>query len=232
MESSKEILLQKVAKIVGFLFLFIMGTAMYNEFYVRSKLVVAGNALQTFENIRANEALFRIGVASELLTTVCIAALVLALFVLLREVNKNIALLALFFRGVEVVVFAIIVLNSFVVLRLVNGSTSYFGSMDQETLSSWTLLFIMAHSNGYDIAVVFFGLGSLLFSYLLYSSRYVPKIISGLGIFSALTVVICTFVMIVAPNTIGTLSPMCYLPITIFEVYLGAWLLIKGVKIS
>ncbi|GAH06899.1 unnamed protein product, partial [marine sediment metagenome] len=60
-----------------------------------SKLIVPGNDAATFNNIMANEWLFRTIAAYDLLMIVSVVILSLALYVILKTVNKNLALLAL-----------------------------------------------------------------------------------------------------------------------------------------
>lgn len=57
--------------------------------YVPSTLVVAGNATETASKILANEMLFRLGIAGSLIEPLIFVMAALALYTLLRPVNKN-----------------------------------------------------------------------------------------------------------------------------------------------
>lgn len=72
-------------------------TAIY-AFYVRSRLFVLGDAAQMARNVAASARLFRVGVATELLTVVGVVVLLWALYVALKPVGEDVALLAVFFR--------------------------------------------------------------------------------------------------------------------------------------
>jgi hypothetical protein len=92
---------QVYARIGGVLYLIVIVTGFCSEFFVRDKLMVSGDVTATANNITASESLWRISIAGELILLVCAVALTLILYVLLRPVNKNLALLAVFFNLVE-----------------------------------------------------------------------------------------------------------------------------------
>src|SRR5436190_10705627 len=88
--------IQTWARIAGVLFLLTIVAGGFGEFYVPSKLIVSADATATAKNIVAFNPLFRMGFATYLVEAVCDIALSLILYVLLRPVQKNLALLAAF----------------------------------------------------------------------------------------------------------------------------------------
>ena len=92
----------KAAKVAGFMYLFGMAVAIFVELYLRGSLIVKGNALETADKIMAHETQFRVAIVLDLLTYVSVVLLVWALYMLLKPVNKNLALLATFLRLAEV----------------------------------------------------------------------------------------------------------------------------------
>jgi hypothetical protein len=72
-------------------------------------------------------------------------------------------------------------------------------------------------------------LGSTVFAYLLLKSRYVPKAIAAWGIFSSLVLAVVTLAIIVFPG-LGALELTYMMPMGLYEVGLGLWLLIKGIQ--
>ncbi len=89
------------AKVAGSLYLLIMVTGIFAEFYARGRLIVPGDAVQTARNIAASELLFRIGIVSDLIKFPGEIILVLALYVVCKPINRNVALLAAFWRLAE-----------------------------------------------------------------------------------------------------------------------------------
>src|SRR5712691_9715632 len=114
---------QTAAKVAGFLYLFTMVTANFAEFYARGRLIAGGDAGQTARNIAASERLFRLGTVSNLITFSSVVVLLWALYVVLEPIDRNVALLAVFFRLAECSIFALITLNDFVVMRLLSGAS-------------------------------------------------------------------------------------------------------------
>jgi hypothetical protein len=220
---------QTAARVAGFLYLAMMVTGLFAEFYARGPLIVPDDAAQTAANIAASDVLFRLGVVANLITFAGSIPLLLALYVLLEPVNRNVALLAVFWRLVETSVLAVVALNDFAALRLLSGA-GYLRAVDTEQLQALARLFVGVQGDGYRIGLVFLGLGSTVFAYLLFTSRYVPRGLAAWGIFSSLVLVLVTLTIMVLPRLAPVVVPGYFGPIALFEVALGAWLLFKGVR--
>ena len=218
------------ARVAGFLYLLMMVTGVFAEFYALDPLIVANDAVQTAKNIVASETLFRLGIASDLITFAGDVALVLALYVVLKPINRNLALLAAFWRVAECAILGMITLNDFVALRLLSGA-DYLRAIGIPQLQALARLFVGVHSDGYRIGSVFFGLGSTVFAYLWFRSRYIHQALAAWGLLSSLVVALVTLVIMVFPKLAVLVTPMYFAPIFVFEVTLGLWLLIKGIQV-
>src|SRR5574337_477271 len=150
------------AKVAGFLYLFLMVTGVFAEFYARGSLIVPDDAVQTVKNIAASERLFRIGIVSDLITFAGDVILVWALYVVLKPINRNVALHAAFWRLAECAILAVITLNDFAALRLPSGA-DYLRAFDTRQLQALARLFVSVQADGYRIGAVLFGLGSTVF---------------------------------------------------------------------
>jgi hypothetical protein len=217
------------AKVVGFLYVFTMATAIFAQMYVRGQLIVRGDAVQTARNIAASERLFRLGIATDLITVVGVVILIWALYVVLKPINGNLALLAAFLRLAENAVAAVATLNAFAALRLLSGA-EYLRVFDTQQLQALARVFVSGQSAGLEIAFVFLGLGSALFSYLWLRSRYIPRMLAAWGIFSSLVLALVNLTMMVFPGLWDALGMAYMAPMFIYEVGLGLWLLIKGLQ--
>jgi len=216
------------AKVAGLLYLIQMATGVFGEVYARGQLIVRGDATMTAENIIANERLFRLSIAGDLVTYLVVIVLVWALYVLLRPVNKNLVLLGVFFRLVEVAVLCVATVNSLVVLKLLSGA-DYLKNFDISQLHSLVMLAYSAQGLAMSVGFILVGLGSTVFAYLLLKSRYVPKALAAWGIFSSLLLAVVTLAIMVFPG-LGALGLSYMMPMGIYEVGLGLWLLIKGIQ--
>lgn len=117
---------RKAARVAGFTFLFAMAIVVLANYGINFRLVVPGNAADTARNIMAHETLFRINIASNLIYVVTIVALLSALYVILKPVNRNLALVAAFCRLVLALMWGVTALNSLGALRLLSDA-AYLG---------------------------------------------------------------------------------------------------------
>lgn len=220
---------QTAARLAGLLYLLMMFIAMFGELYARSRLIVANDALQTATNLAASPTLFRIGIVSVLIKQAGDVVLLWALYIVLSPVNKNLALLAAFWRLVECSSFGMIALTDFGALRLAGG-TSYLRAFDSTQLAALSRFFISVHHPGGQIAMFFFALGSTLFAFLWFQSGYIHRALAVLGIAASLLVLAGTFAILLVPAVESFITPAYWIPIFVFEVTLGFWLLLKGIR--
>jgi len=218
---------RKAAKVVGAAYLITNALCIFAQFHVRSNLIVWDNAAKTAANIMASERLFRLGIASELAAFAGLVVLVAGLYVILKPVNRNLALLAAFWRLIEISLCVVMTLGSLDALQLLSRA-NYLQAFEANRLQALTMLSIGAHDTAYSVGIFFFGLGSTVFSYLWVQSRYIPKALAVWGVFSSGLCAMCTITFIVFPKLDDLLDPGCYMPILIFETALPLWLLFKG----
>jgi Domain of unknown function (DUF4386) len=222
---------RKAARVAGFMCLFTMVTANFAEFYVRGRLIVPGDAVQTAKNIAASGQLFRLGIVTDLATLVGGVILVVALYVVLKPVNRDLALLAVFWRLLECSIAAVMVGIDFAVLRLLNGASS-LRAFNTEQLQELARLLLGVETGGYRVGALFFGLGSTLFAYLWFKSRYIPRLLAAWGILASLvpTIVPLSTIAFAGLTEAPLRRARTGIPIVVFEVILGVWLLAKGIQ--
>src|SRR6188768_259876 len=95
---------QKYARIGGVIYLIIIVAGVFAEAFVRNKLVVSGDATATAQNILSSPLLWRIGICADLIMQVCDLPLIMIFYVLLKPVNKNLALLNLLLNVIQTAV--------------------------------------------------------------------------------------------------------------------------------
>jgi hypothetical protein len=222
---------RKAARVVGFSYLFAMATAVFAESYVRDQLIVSNEAAETARNIMAHQQLWRLGIASYLLCLLTDVALIAALYVILKRVNQNLALFAVLLRGVETAIGVAATLNSFDVLRLLSGA-DYLKPLGTDQLAALARIPVSAYGAGINFAFVFLGIGSAVFCYLWFKSNYIPKALAALGVFGSLLLAAGSFAIIIFPNLATILSLAYMMPLGVFEVTIGFWLLLKRLRPS
>jgi len=219
---------QIAARVVGALYLIQMATAVFGQVFVRGQLIVRGDVAKTAENILANEQLFRLSIAGDLITYAGVIVLAWAFYVVVKTVNKNLALLSVFFRLVENAVLFVATIGSMVVLRLLTNA-GHAQAFEPAQLHSMASLAFGIQGIGMSFGFILLGLGSTVFSWLLLKSRYVPKVFAVWGIFSSLLLSAGALALIAFPR-LGVIGMSYMAPMGIFEVGLGLWLLIKGIN--
>ncbi len=218
---------QTYARIAGVLFLLSLVAGGFGEFYVPSTLIVSSDATATAKNLIASDTLFRLGFAGYLVEAMCDIALTLVLYVLLRPVGKDLALLTAFFRLVGTAVFAVAELFYFAA-PLILGGADYLKTFSPDQLNTLALLSLKFYGYGGGIFLVFSGVGSILLGYLMFESGYLPKFLGALLALGGVGFVTRNFALVLAPAYAfsGLLLPMI-----IAAPLLTVWLLVKGVDV-
>jgi hypothetical protein len=221
---------QIYARIGGVLYLIIIVAGGFAEGFVRSDLVVSGDATATANNILASESVWRIAFAGELTMYVCAVSLALILYVLLRPVNRNIALLAAFFNLISIAIEGINALSNLAALLLLRGA-DYLKVFEPRQLQALALLSLDLHKYGFGISLVFFGFTCLMLGYLIFNSRYFPRTLGVLLIIASLCYLTNSFALFLAPAFEAMIFPSVLLPAFIAELSLCLWLIVKGVNV-
>ena len=73
------------------------------------------------------------------------------------------------------------------------------------------------------VTTIVFGIGALMFSYLLYASRLVPRWISVWGLVGAVP-----YTAVGVLGLFGTNPEILYIPLAVQEMVLAVWLIAKG----
>ena len=218
---------RRIARLVGFLYLFTNATAMF-AFSARGKLMIAGDAAQTATNIVTSEQLFRIGIATELVTIVGVIVLVWGLYAILKPVDRNLVWLATFLRLAENFVLAFITVHELAALAVLKSTASVqaFGAAQLQALVD---TFVRTYGETFNIGFLFLGLGSAVFSYLWWKSRYIPRLLAGWGIFASLVMAVMSLALIMFPG-LAAMGMIYMMTMGLYEFGLGFWLLIKGIR--
>jgi len=216
----------KSARLAGLLYLMVIVFGFFAEIGARQRLIVANDAAATAANILAHESLFRWGFASDLIAGLCVLPLILLLYELLKVVNRQLALLALFFSLVGTAVQSAALLGHFAPLILLKRGAAL--GVSPELLQAQSYMAIQLQGIGYAIALVFFGGTMLTRGYLVFRSTFLPRTIGVLLVLAGAAYVVSSFTLFVAPAIAGYAMALLIFP-AIGETSLSLWLLIKGV---
>ena len=217
------------ARLAGVLYLMIIVCGISSEVFIRSRLIVTGDAAATAANLLASQALFRVGFAADVVMLLSDVAIAVLFDQLLKPVSQTLALIAAAFRLTQAALLGFNLLNYYAPLLLL-GDTGYLSVFDTGQLSALALFFLELHGHGYDLGLVFFGLSNLVLGYLVIKSDLFPAIL-GYGLQAAAVVYLAgSFTLFLLPPYASLIEPAYIVPL-IAELSFCLWLLIKGIKI-
>ena len=146
----------KRARMAGFLYLLYMIVAISSDLW-RDSFIVLGDAAATAKNIMANEWLFTMTAVGDLVTAALFFLTAWALYVLLKPVNKNLAVLLMLLNLAGVAVHFTSGLNLFAALLLLDGP-HYLNVFQPDQLQALALFFLDLQHKGFLMAQLFYGL--------------------------------------------------------------------------
>jgi hypothetical protein len=219
-----------LARIGGALYVFIIVAGIFGELFVRGALIVSGNAAATAANVAAHEGLWRLGIAGDLAMHIADLPLLVILYVLMRPVNRDLALLVVLFDAVQSAVLVTSKMNLLLPL-FAAGDAAYLKAFTAEQLQALSYLSMRMDSHGFGFGLIFFGCGCLVLGFLIRRSGYLPWLIGALIQLAGACYLVNSFALILAPSLAGALFPAIMLLPFVAETSLALWLLVKGVDV-
>jgi hypothetical protein len=170
--------------------------------------MIGSNQIRSFLiDVSQNKSPLFLGVILEIICGVAVVGIGVLMFPILKLFKKRLALGYVIFRIIEC---TIIIVGGIYLLSLLEFMWKYE-----------------------MIIFVFTALGGLIFSYLLYLSKLVPRYLSGLGIIGYLMLFLGVVLdMFSIFNINDGAGMLLYLPGGLFELFLPIWLFIKGFNSS
>jgi len=215
-------LIQKTARFAGAAYFIIIITSILSLIFGPYQLIVDGDVAKSIENIASSQLLYRIGMVYEILMYMGVVILSVALYHLLKIVNKSKALAALLFRFGEAIMGVLTVIGSMIILFLINGE------FNKEITQTAVSVVLETKDAFMSALMVFIGIGSIIFCHLFYISRLIPRWLSLFGIIAFSFVLLESLVLMASPMDAWVFPG---LTAVVFEIVIGLWLMIKGVSI-
>ncbi|MCM3691031.1 DUF4386 domain-containing protein [Neobacillus niacini] len=216
---------KKSARIVGVLFILaavtaVIGLNLYDPILKGPEYLITGSE-------HANQVI--VGALMELLLVVSAVGTATTLFPLLRQYNETIALWHVCFRFLEAIIIIVGVIS---VLSLLTLSQEFVaaGAPDSSSFHSSGIILKAIHDWTFMLGPLFMlGINTMMYSYIFYKTKLVPRFISILGITGASCVFICSlFVMFGVFSQISFWGAVLAVPVAANEMILAVWLIVKG----
>jgi len=168
-----------------------------------------------------------IGMSIELINDVAVIGIPVMLYPILKKYSEELALGYLGFRIVETVILTVSKLN---VLSLIDLSGEYIASASSD-ISHFHAIGTLALAQrewASQMQVVFFVLSALIFYYILYQTRLLPRFIAIWGFIAIACLVVANVLPV--PDLTQGFSPiqLLFLPIFLSEILVAVWMIAKG----
>ena len=215
-------------RFVGLLYVLVSIPGAFALVYVPSKLIVDGDATATASRIAASEALFRAGIACNLISEILFMWVALALYDLLKGVDQRQASLMLGLIVVSIPIALLNELNAIAALILVRGA-DFLSVFDKAQRDALAMLFLNLHSYGFVIAEIFWGLWLFPLGLLVYRSGFFPRVLGVLLMARCFAYVVESLTPFLLPRYEDLVSRLMR-PLRFGELLFMFWLLIVGAK--
>ena len=215
-------------RVAGFLYL-LLGFSVFRPIYVERALIVRNNALATAHNIATHESLFRLGIVCDLLAGLSCLVVALALYRVLKRVDRNLGILMVLLGGCMPLVLDFLnSLNDIAALLLARGD-SFLSAFNQPQQAALATLFLRIHEYGLLINEIFAGLWLLPFGILVYRSVFLPRLIGVALMINGCAYLSIAFTGLLAPNFVDRVTRVVS-PALLGEGAIMLWLMIKGAR--
>jgi len=199
--------------------------------YFIETAVGTGSISEILVNISQNERLLRIGNLVVLVESVLIVVLGVLFYSVFKDQYNIISLVALCSFLAEAITKAAANLGTWALIPLSQEFVSAGTPDPSYFLTLGDFLYYGLDKKFYEIHMLFFCFGAILFYYLFYITSYIPRWLSIWGLASVCLLAIPTLFVLYDPDFLPGAIVLA-LPYFPFEFALGLWLMIKGVNLS
>lgn len=223
---TSEVSPQLYARLAALLDLGVITAGMIAQMVISGRIIVAGDATATAANILAQKDLFQLGFTVYLIEMSCQIAQTVLFYILLKPVNRNIALLALVFTLVGCTIKTLSRLF-YIAPLLVLGGSPYLNIFSAEQLHALALLLLNVNDLAAGIALAFFGFSTFMNGYLVFNSNFLPRILGVLSMLGGIG-----WLTFLYPPLGNQLVIFVLLFALIGSAAQILWLLVKGVNVE
>lgn len=219
-----KISVKTYSRTVGIFLILTMLGGWFGEVQIPSRFLT-GNAATTAHQLRHNEGLFRLGFAAYLVEAFSDLVLAWLFYVLLKPVDRNLALLSAFFGLVSMSLFAVTKMFYFSAPVFLEGSR-YLTGFSPEQHDGLATVFLSLYGRLSGLFMLFYGTAWIIRGYLTFKSGYLPRVLGAL--------MVAAGVGFFAKNMTKVLVPAYSLDILLAPMFLNVvalaiWMLVKGV---
>lgn len=154
----------------------------------------------------------------------------ISLYPVLKARNAGLALGAVIFRTIEAAFYMVGVVILMSLLTLSQQFTTA-SAADRASLQAIGNLLVSVHDHAGLLAVFAFCLGALMYYYVFFQSRLIPRWLSVFGIVAIILMSTACVLALFSGNLVTSYPPL-WAPIAVQEMILAVWLIVKGFNSS
>ncbi|HKB70345.1 MAG TPA: DUF4386 domain-containing protein [Thermoanaerobaculia bacterium] len=219
---------RKTARTIGILYVLISIPGIFGLLYVPSVLVVRGDAAATARRILASETLFRGGIVADLLGQAAFILVALALYRLLRGVNKVLAVLMVILLVVQIPLAFAAEIHRLAVLNILDGAGPA-AAFSEAQRNAQVMMSLDSFSDGMLVTEIFMGLWLFPLGVLIWRSGFLPRFLGVLLFIAGFAYLADTLTWLLLPvyghavgRIAGQLRPL--------ELVTPLWMLVMGAR--
>jgi hypothetical protein len=214
-------------RVAGLWYLLIVLLGPLRLIYIPSKLFVKGNAAATVTNIAAHQWLFRAGIVSDLIGSVALVFLALALYRLFRGVDQNLAVQVVIFGGImPALLYFVGVVDDLAALAIARG-IDFLSVFSKPQLDGLAMFFLGLRDHQNTAAEILWGLWLFPLGILIYKSHFMPRFLGVWLVLGGVAYVALSLTGVLFPAYQGKVFNISQ-PAMFGEMALMLWLVIKG----
>jgi uncharacterized protein DUF4386 len=214
------------ARIAGSAFLLYIGVEIAGMILLRG--IASDDVATRLANMAQHATAVRTVMVLAWISILCAIALGITLHAITCDEDRELATLGLVCRSIEGALGAFSMFSSAALLWLATTAMAS-NAVDVTSAHALATFLVKFRTWLFSVGATFFAIGSTAFAYLLLRGRMIPLPLAWLGVVaSALIVVILPLQF--AGFASGPVTTFMWIPIALFELTLGPWLLVKGVR--
>ncbi|MBF9015987.1 MULTISPECIES: DUF4386 domain-containing protein [unclassified Oceanispirochaeta] len=217
---------KKTTRILGIAFILQFITSFSNGVFIKPLWFVPDNMEQTLIKIAENSGIYRLGIFLDILTALGVIFLGAVLFITLKPIKKYLSTTAFAFYIFEGTLLAASKIESYKLLLISQDfilNPKYAELLKMAAYSYGSMDYV-----GNTLHMLIFCIGAMMFYYLLLISAKIPKWISYWGLISLIPLFIGTIAQIFS----FSIPFFLYIPYVPFELFIGIWIIVKGIAES
>lgn len=212
------------ARVAGVAFLLYIAAAL-SGMILESRAASGEGIAAKLAGIARNAPTMRLGIVLELVGCFCALVLAVTLYAITRDVDSDLARLAMACRLGEGVIGAASLPKAVGKVWLATAAGA--NAPDPASAAALGAYLMKLPEGTSSLSATFFAVGSTIFAFLLLRGRIVPVALAWLGVFASILVVAILPLEFVG-ITFGLVNQLMWLPMLVFEVSLALWFIVKG----